>query len=177
MQLDKEALIQAFRDMEDFAVLKKLDCPPLYLLGGSASIITGCLDRATRDIDLLDLDYSATAGRLFRILGDVDYLDIRLTTLAEGYERRAIRVKEIQNLPIYALSVEDIIVTKIGRYSAKDREDIAHLYKTSNPKVIAQLIENVKARQDMSEKVKAHFIENVEEFRRDFNVQHVATKS
>lgn len=29
--MDKQALIKALHDMEDFALLKQLQCPPIYL--------------------------------------------------------------------------------------------------------------------------------------------------
>ncbi|TCK98519.1 hypothetical protein EDC19_0941 [Natranaerovirga hydrolytica] len=170
MNMDKQALISAFQDMEDFAILKKIDCPPIYLLGGSACIVEGYLDRVTRDIDIIDLHYSANVGRLFRILGEVDYLDIYLTTLAEGYSQRAIRVREIKHIEVYALSVEDIIVTKIGRYSGKDKEDIKELLKKANKETINVLIEDVKKRENISHILKAYFLENVKKFRRDFCV-------
>jgi hypothetical protein len=168
--MDKQALTLALQDMEDFAMLKQLDCPPIYLLGGSACIIEGYLDRATRDIDIVDLEYSAQAGRLFRILGDVDYLDTMLTTLAEDYKERAVRVSAVKKIEVYALSREDIIVTKIGRYSEKDKEDIKKLIKKCDKHTINELIESVKQRQNISVKVKEYFINNVEKFRRDFDV-------
>ena len=170
MGMDRQSLIEALKDMEEFSEIKKLECPPIYLLGGSACIIQGYLDRATRDIDILDLEYSSQVGRLFRILGDVDYLDIILTTLAEGYEERTIRVKEIKNIEVYVLSREDIVVTKIGRYSDKDKEDIKILMEKVDKEKIIQLIDNVKKRKNLSSKIKLNFIENVEQFRSDFNV-------
>ena len=45
-----------FYRIDDFAKLRKIDYPPIYLLGGSACIIAGYLDRATTDIDLLDME-------------------------------------------------------------------------------------------------------------------------
>lgn len=170
MSRDKQALIEALQDMEDFALLKRLDCPPIYLLGGSACIIQDYLERATRDIDILDLEYSSQIGRLFKILGDVDYLDMKLTTLAENYEKRAIRVKKIKSIEVYTLSREDIIVTKLGRYSKKDKEDIIKLLKNSNIELINELIENVKQRQDLSIQLKQYFVVNAEKFRRDLCV-------
>ena len=77
MSMDKQALILALKDMEDFAMLKKIGCPPIYLLGGCACIIGGYLDRATRDIDMLDLGYSSKVGRLFRILGEKNLVKAR----------------------------------------------------------------------------------------------------
>ncbi len=170
MSMDKQALIEALQDMEDFAILKQLQCPPIYLLGGSACIIEGYIDRVTRDIDIVDLEYPAQIGRLFKVLGDVDYIDIGLTTLAHTYQKRAIRIEDIKHIQAYVLSREDIIVTKIGRYSAKDKEDIAHMMGGASKVLINQLIQEVRERTDLSPKIKYYFQENVVTFRRDFDV-------
>ena len=157
-------------DMEDFAKLKELSCPPIYLLGGSGCIIGGYINRATLDFDILNMDYPASSGRIFKMLGNTDYLDLYLTTIASGFEERAIKIKEFSYLEIYVLSKEDIITTKIGRYSEKDIEDISELIKYSNKDLILKHISTIMERADISPKVKEVFIKNATLFRRDFNV-------
>ena len=56
--------MQILKDMDDFAAMKGIDYPPIYLLGGSGCIIGGYLDRATADFALLDMGYDAAMGRL-----------------------------------------------------------------------------------------------------------------
>lgn len=167
---NKNILMEVLHDMEDFAKLKGLSCPPIYLLGGSGCIVGGYINRATLDFDILDMDYSASTGRIFKMLGDVDYLDLNLTTIAPGFKERAVKIKEFVYLEIYVLSKEDIITTKIGRYSEKDMEDISKLIKYSSKDLVLKLINIIMDRADISPKVRKIFIKNATLFRRDFNV-------
>ena len=167
---NRAMLIEILHDMEDFAKLKGLKCPPIYLLGGSGCIAGGYINRATTDFDILNMDYPAYAGRIFRLLGETDYLDMDLTTIAAGFENRAIKLEEYKYLDIYVLSKEDIIVTKIGRYSEKDIQDIEELIKSSDKTLILDLIDKVNQRTDIGKKIKEEFIKNVTVFRRQFIV-------
>lgn len=170
MNLNKYIIMDMLQDMEDFAQFKHLECSPIYILGGSGAILGGYIDRGTTDIDILDLDYSSSVGRLFRLLGQLDYLDIYLTTIAYGYEQRATRINQFEYLNIYILSKEDIITTKLGRYSQKDKEDISAIWNNCNHKLVIDLIEQIKKRTDISKIVKAKFIENVEVFGGDYHL-------
>ncbi|MFZ5354335.1 MAG: hypothetical protein ACOZCL_16660 [Bacillota bacterium] len=60
---NREILMEILRDMEDFASMKNIEYPPVYLLGGSRCIIAGYFDRATTDIVFLDMGYTAAIGR------------------------------------------------------------------------------------------------------------------
>ena len=157
-------------DMEDFARLKGLTCSRIYLLGGSGCIVGGYLNRATTDIDIIDMNYPASAGRLFRMLGDMDYLDIYLTTIPNDFYKRAMKLHEFQYLEIYVLSAEDIIVSKIGRLSEKDREDIQALLTDDNKELVMKLAESVIERENISDIVKERFLRNMEVFREEFDV-------
>jgi len=166
----RDMLIEILHDMEDFAELKGLKCPPIYLLGGSGCIVGGYLNRATTDFDILNMEYPAYVGRIFRILGEADYLELDLTTIAAGFENRSKKLEEFKHLDIFVLSKEDIIVTKIGRYSVKDVQDIEDLIKSSDNVLILDLINRVSQRTDIGKKVKEEFLKNVTVFRRQFNV-------
>lgn len=170
MNLNKYIIMDMLQDMEDFATLKNLKCPPIYILGGSGAILGGYIDRGTTDIDILDLDYSASIGKLFRLLGQLDYLDMYLTTIAYGYEQRATRIKQFKSIQIYILSKEDIITTKLGRYSQKDKEDIYAIWNNCNHKLVISLIEQIKKRDDISNIVKEKFVENVLIFGGDYHL-------
>ena len=170
MDLNRTLLLQILHDMEDFARLKGLTCSPIYLLGGSGCIVGGYINRATTDFDIMDMNYPDSAGRLFRMLGETDYLDYYLTTVAYDFRDRAIKLGEFQYLDIYVLSKEDIIVSKIGRYSNKDVEDIKSLLSDGIKSFVNRLIENVLKREDIISRVKGQFLKNVEVFRREFNV-------
>jgi len=165
---NKEILLELFRDMEDFSEMKKIHYSPIYLLGGSGCIIAGYLDRATTDVDFLDMNYNANMGRIFRILDRFDMLDIYLTTIPLDFEERVIKLENFKN--IYVLSKEDIILSKLGRYSQKDIEDISTLLKDADKKLIVKLIELVRSRKNLGKKVREKFIENVKLFEVKFDV-------
>ena len=167
---NRERLIEILNDMATMATIKRFECLPIYLAGGSACIVGNYLDRMTIDIDVLDLEYPAKMGRLFSILGKYDMLDLYVTSIADGFKERAKLVKEVENIQVYVLSREDIIVTKLGRYNEKDKEDISKLLKNSDKTLINKLIHDVLERKDYGDKVREHFIMNVEKFRGDFGV-------
>ncbi|MCT4617873.1 MAG: DUF6036 family nucleotidyltransferase [Marinisporobacter sp.] len=165
---NREILFEILQDMEDFAYMKNIEYPPIYLLGGSGCIVAGYLDRATTDVDFLDMDYQANVGRLFRILDRFDMLDLYLTTIPLDFEKRVIKIEKFKN--IYVLSKEDIILSKIGRFSEKDIEDIDVLIKNTDKQLISELIEVVNKREDLGQKVKRVFLQNVDLFRERFDV-------
>lgn len=167
-QKNRHILLDMFHDMEAFAQLKRIKCPPVYLLGGSGCIMAGYLERTTLDIDFLDIGYAASAGRLFSILGKFDMLDLFVTPVAPGFEERAMRVEGFSS--IYVLSREDIIVSKLGRYSEKDREDIEALMDRADKVRLKALIQAVIKREDFSSKVKNYFIKNAHDFGERYNV-------
>lgn len=167
---DRDILIRQLHDMEDFAELRKYKMPPIYLLGGSGCIIGEYIKRATVDFDIIDMNYPSQSASFFRLLEKVDYLDLYQTTIALDYEKRAKKLEEFKYIDIYVLSKEDIIVTKIGRYEEKDINDIRELLQDSDRSLILKIIDNVKERKDIGEKLKRAFIKNVKLFRRDFDV-------
>lgn len=165
---NKEILMELIGDMDFFAKMKNIKYPPIYLLGGSGCIIAGYLDRATTDIDLLDMGYGASMGRLFRILDRFDMLDIYLTTIPLDFRKRVIKLEDFEN--IYILSREDIILSKIGRYSEKDVEDISILLIDADKNLVHKLIEEVTLRKNISERVKEAFMINARLFKERFYV-------
>lgn len=156
MSKNREILNQLLMDMEDFANLKNIDYPPIYLLGGSGCIVSGYLTRATTDIDILDMEYDAKVGRILCILDRYDILDIYLTTIPMDFENRVTKLDGFNN--IYVLSREDIILSKLGRYSPIDIEDISELIINSDKNLIRKLIQAVENRNNISERVKEVFI-------------------
>ena len=69
------------------------------------------------------------------------------------------------------MSKEDIILSKLGRYYQKDIEDISISLKEVDKKLLAKLIESVKLRENLSEKIREKFIENVKLFKVKFDVE------
>lgn len=167
---NKDILLEYLHDMNAFAGLKSIVCPPVYLLGGSALILGDYLDRATTDFDLIDMEYPASTGRLFKMLERFDLLDPFVTPLAPGFPERSTLLDGFDHLKIHVLSKEDIIVSKLSRFSEKDRADIDALIGSCDRRMIATLINGVMSRTDFSERVKQIFHENALRFREDYHV-------
>lgn len=167
---NRELLLELLKDADDFATFKKTKCPPIYFLGGSGCILGNYLDRATFDLDFIDIEYDASVGKIFRLFDRFDMLDIFVTPIADGYDKRAVKLEGFITLEFYVLSKEDIIVSKLGRYSEKDKEDIDALIKACNHELLNELIKNVIDRDNFSERIKAEFIKNSDLLRTQYNV-------
>ncbi len=167
---NRELLLELIKDADDFATFKNIKCTPIYLLGGSACILGNYLDRATFDLDFIDINYEASVGKVFRLFDRFDMLDIYVTPIADDYEERVFKLEGFTTLEYYVLSREDIIVSKLGRFSEKDREDIAILIEECNCQLLDKLIKNVIERDDFSERIKIEFLKNSELLRKRYNV-------
>ena len=161
-------LFEILKDMDDFAQMKGIDYPPIYLLGGSGCIIGKYLDRATTDLDIHDIKYDANMCRLLRNLEKYDFLDFHLTTIPDNFKQRAKKIEMLKN--VFVLSLEDIILSKIGRYSPVDVEDISILLKRANRSLLVMLIDKVLNRNDISKRVKEAFLMNLKLFREQFDI-------
>jgi len=164
----KNILIEILRDFEDFAKMRGILYPSIYLVGGCGCILGDYLDRATLDIDFLDMDYSSKIGKLFKLFDEYDMLDLYLTTVPLSFKKRVKKIQDFSN--IFILSKEDIIVSKIGRYSEKDIEDIKLLIVNSDIQLIKLLINEVIERDNISEIVLNEFKKNLIQFKDDFYV-------
>lgn len=165
-----ESMIELISDMERIAQTLKVEPFPIYFLGGSACILGKYTDRATRDFDLIDLNYSAKLGRVLRYLNDFDMLEYESTILAPSYKKRAKRLEWFIYLHIYILAREDIIVSKIIRMEPKDVEDIDKLIRESDKTLILQIIEEVINRKDLFRSKKDAFLKNLRNFKERYNV-------
>lgn len=100
-------------------------------------------------------------------------LDLYVTPIAEEYEKRSIPITGFKTLKFFVLSKEDIIVSKLGRYSEKDKADIEILIKKCNLTLLDELIENVVNRKNFSNRIKEEFIKNSNLIRKIYNVQSI----
>ena len=71
----KENLIKVLHEMEEVTKLFKLEPFDIYIIGGSACILGEYTNRATLDIDFVDLGYPAKYGKAFALLRDYDILE------------------------------------------------------------------------------------------------------
>lgn len=170
MQIKKE-LEERIYEMEKVAELFNIEPFDMYFLGGSACILGGHSNRATRDFDFIDLNYSAKLGKVFIHLRDFDMLEYQSTLVSPKYKERAIKLEQFKYLNINVLSVEDIIVSKIIRLEKKDLQDIDILMEKADKILINQIINEVLARNDLFHSKKKRFIEKLELFRERYNVQ------
>ncbi|BEP29544.1 DUF6036 family nucleotidyltransferase [Helicovermis profundi] len=167
---NKDILLELLHDADDFAFLKKIKCPPIYILGGSGCILGDYLTRATLDIDFIDINYDASVGKIFRLFDRFDMLDTYVTPISTDFEKRSKFIDGFSYLKFYILSREDIIVSKLARYSIKDKEDIKELIKEADYKILNELIQNVINRKDFSKRIQMEFKKNSLKFKEKFNV-------
>jgi len=166
----KKQLEEKISDMEKVARIFEIEPFDIYFLGGSACILGGYTDRATRDFDFIDLNYPSRLGKVFVQLRDFDMLEYESTIISPKYKERAIKLNEFKYLNIYLLSVEDIIVSKIIRLEQKDLQDIYELIKVADKELINKIIDEVLTRNDLYESKKKQFIKQLSLFRERYNV-------
>ncbi len=166
----KRQLEQRIWDMEKVAQAFDIDPFDIFLLGGSACILGGYIERATRDFDFIDLNYSSKLGRVFSLLRDFDMLEYESTLIAPTYKKRAHKLDKFKYLNIFLLSPEDIIISKIIRLEDKDIEDIDRLINISNKKLINQLIDEVLLRDNLYKSKKEQFLKNIPWFKEKYDV-------
>ncbi len=165
-----DLMIEELKNLEKIAIALEVESFPIYFLGGSACILGKYTDRATRDFDFIDLEYSARLGKVFRYLGDFDILEYESTILSPFYKDRAIRLEQFQYLRVFILSREDIIVSKIIRMDTKDIEDINLLIKQSDKNLISQIINEVLQRKDLYQTKKSALIKKLPFFKERYDV-------
>lgn len=143
----------------------------VYLLGGSGCILAGYLDRATRDFDIIDLDYSASLGIVMKPLEPFDMIDEKLAALAPDYKNRATKLSQYTYLSVYVLSREDIIVSKMARLNERDINDISKMLTSSDIPLIFNLVKEVLS-SDLIPKAKQTLLDNFTRCMEEFNVPY-----
>lgn len=156
--------------MEKLAKLEEIEPFSIYFMGGSACILGDYFQRHTMDYDFINIGYTPKQGRVFNILGEIDILEYEFCPLSPTYKERSLKLNEFTYLNVYILSREDIIVSKLSRYSQKDQEDIENLLPHCSKKLLINIIHEVLERKDLIESAKKKFIENSSEMRLRFYV-------
>lgn len=169
MEIRKE-LENKIYEMEQVAKLFDIEPFDIYFLGGSACVLGGYTERATRDFDFVDIEYSSHLGKVFVQLRDFDMLEYESTILSPKYKERAIKLDKFDYLNIYILSVEDIIVSKIIRLEEKDIQDIDELIKIADIEKIEIIIGEVLDRRDLYDSKKSEFLRNLPLFKERYHV-------
>ncbi|MTI65598.1 MAG: hypothetical protein FH753_03260 [Firmicutes bacterium] len=166
----KKQLEEKIYEMEKVAKVFDIEPFDMYFLGGSACILGGYNDRATRDFDFIDLNYSSKLGKVFVHLREFDMLEYESTLISPFYKDRAIKLNKFKYLNIFVLSVEDIIVSKIIRLEDKDIEDIDKLIKMADKKLIKKIADEVISREDLYDSKKKEFKRKLRTFKEIYHV-------
>ena len=166
----KKQLEEYLFDLEKVTKAFNIEPFDIYLLGGSACILGGFIDRATRDFDFVDLNYPSKLGKVFVQLRDFDMLEYESTIISPKYKERAIKLNKFKYLNVYLLSPEDIIVSKIIRLEEKDIDDINELIGIADKELINQIIDEVLLRHDLYESKREQFIKKLPQFRERYYV-------
>ena len=166
----KDNLIEILHEMEEVTKLFKLEPFDIYIVGGGACILGEYTDRATMDIDFIDLGYPAKYGKVFAMLRDYDMLEYESTLLSPTYKERATKIDEFNYINVYILSKEDVAVSKIIRLAEKDIEDLDQIMLGCDKKLLNNIIEEILKREDLFESKKKEFKKKLKIFKERYNV-------
>lgn len=166
----RESLIEVLHEMEEVTKLFKLEPFDIYIIGGSACILGKYTNRATLDIDFVDLGYTAKYGKVFSLLRDYDMLEYQSTVLSPTYQKRAIKLDEFNYINVYILSKEDVVVSKIIRLAEKDIEDLNQIVPKCDKELLNSIIKEILDRDDLFDSKKNEFIKKLSIFREKYNV-------
>ena len=166
----RENLIEVLHEMEEVTKLFKLEQFDIYIIGGSACILGEYTNRATLDIDFIDLGYSAKYGKAFSLLRDYDMLEYQSTILSPTYKQRATKLDEFKYINVYILSREDVVVSKIIRLAEKDIEDLDQMIPKCDKELLNNIIKEIIDREDLFESKKNEFVRKLKIFKEKYNV-------
>ena len=166
----RDNLIETIHEMEEVTKLFNLEPFDIYIIGGSACVLGEYTNRATLDVDFIDLGYPSKYGKAFSLLRDYDMLEYESTILSPTYKKRAIKLNEFKYINVYILSMEDVVVSKIIRLSKKDIEDLNQIVPKCNKTLLNNIIEEIIERKDLFETKKAEFIKKLKIFKEKYNV-------
>ena len=161
---NKKKILSRFRKTDEvLALLFPEDKVTLYVAGGIGCMLIDASIRPTMDFDFIDQGLSAKYLRVLNTLGDIDFIDISVTAMADDFQERAVLSYRGSSLSVYTVSAEDIIVMKLNRYNGRDSEDITKLLRLCDVTILLNLIE--KAGKSLSNEVsKKIYEDNVKKF-------------
>lgn len=168
--MHRDSLMEVIHEMEEVTKLFKLDPFDIYIVGGSACILGKYTNRATLDIDFIDLGYPAKYGKAFSLLRDYDMLEYESTILSPTYKERATKLSDFKYINVYILSKEDIAISKIIRLSEKDIEDLNEIIPKCNKTLLNNIIKEIIERNDLFETKKSEFCKKLKVFKEKYNV-------
>ncbi len=165
MERDYDSLMSDLQDIDQIAqYLLPENNLKIYIAGGSGCVLAGYIDRATRDFDFIDIGYTAKIGKLLNYLSPYDLLDELCATIPSNYIKRVKQLDGFNYINVYVLSPEDIIASKIGRYSEKDINDIDILVRLSNIDTLKISVCEILNDTKISNNTKQKYVENLTKF-------------
>lgn len=128
----------------------------LHLLGGAACVLGGHIERSTVDFDFIDTSVPAEYGRILNILRYFHIVEWYYLPVTYSYVNRLEYAfkSEFKNIKVGILSKEDLIISKLGRFSIRDAEDIDKLMENADRALLSKIYNEVLERKDLDEKVK-----------------------
>ncbi len=143
----------------------------ICLIGGTACIMTGLINRVTIDYDLLNLDYPPQVRNYLNFFQPYDLVDFEATTIPRSFKKRTRQIYEGNCLSSSILGIEDIILSKLCRDMEKDFNDIDVLINNVNMDIIKELIHEVfldiKTRYP---RIRENFVKSIATFNKRYDI-------
>ena len=137
--MQRDNLLERLRSLDTDAARSLRDGKRYHvvIVGGSALILTGYLLRATADIDVLD-----ASKVLYELFEGYD-MNGRVNAFQDdfplNYENRLRLIWAGEKIDFFALSLEDIVISKLCAGRAQDKEDILNVAEKINWEVLERL--------------------------------------
>lgn len=141
-----------------------------YFAGGSACVLAGYIDRATRDFDFVDRGYPSQFSKVLKLLEPYDLLTNYFAAIPKNFKERATKLEGFDNISVYLFSKEDIIASKIDRLSEKDIEDIKILIIDISTEQLLKSIEETIENIVYADR-KERYLKNLEKFKTMFKLK------
>ena len=141
-----------------------------YFAGGSACVLAGYIDRATRDFDFVDRGYPSQLAKVLKLLEPYDLLTNYFAGIPKNYAQRATKMEGFNNISVFLFSREDIIASKIDRLSEKDIADIRALLGEVDRDLLFKCIEETYSNIIYKDR-KERYIKNLSDFKTMFKME------
>lgn len=142
------------------AALAKADLamrPSFEILGGTAMTFHSIDAVFTVDIDLANKQQKQVKEIVEPFVSD---MAADVATLPRNYRERLVPYSggEFESFDVYLLSIEDLVITKLGSWRVKDQEDLAKtdILKKADLRKVQQII-NTEFKPDMASKLLVRF--------------------
>jgi len=156
-RIDKHVFL-SFGDSERFRVI---------IVGGSALVLRGHLERSTADIDIIQAD-----RRLYEIMSLYDAngrVGAYENNFPYNYEDRIEKIYSGVIIDFYTASLEDIVISKLYSFRDDDYADVCNMAEKINWDILAKLAfdEDEAKASALNEKNYQDFLVNYRRFEKE----------